>query len=140
MAPGQQLKIDLFFSVDGPENVFRLCAALCFFIFFGNGCKQGPHRLKKALKQTDKQRIFVFVPCVDRSRGDSGFLGDLVKRGFLKAVSKKLCICSPNDPVIQCVISIGHAFTSRIFNNGIIITLFFLLANADHTLFCKDTP
>ena len=101
IVPGQQLKIDSFFSVYGAEDILRLRAALCFFVFFRDGGKENLHRLKKILKQTGKQRVFVFVPCVDRSCGDAGFFGDLVQRGFLKAVSKKLRISSLNDPIIQ---------------------------------------
>ena len=84
---GQQLKIYLFFGVYGAEDILRLCAVLCFFVFFSDGRKQGLHRLKKILKQTGKQRVFILVSCVDRSRCDAGFFGDLVQRGFLKAVS-----------------------------------------------------
>ena len=84
---GQQLKIYLFFGVYGAEDILRLRAALCFFVFLGNGCKQGPHRLKKILKQTGKQRVFILVSCVDCPRSNTGFFGDLVQRGFLKAVS-----------------------------------------------------
>lgn len=83
IVPGQQLKIDSFFS---------------------DGRKENLHRLKKNLKQTDKQRVFILVSCVDCSRGDAGFFGDLVQRGFLKTVSKKLRIGSLNDPVIQGMI------------------------------------
>src|SRR5699024_12786292 len=78
------------------------------------------HRLKKILKQTGKQRVFVFVPCVDRSCGDTGFFGDLVQRGFLKAVSKKFRISSLNDPIIHGMIPIGHVLTSPNYDNGII--------------------
>ncbi len=95
---GQQLKIDSFFSVYGAEDILRLCAAPCFFIFFSDGRKESLHRLKKILKQTDKQRIFILVSCVDCSRGDAVCFGDLVQRGFLKTVSKKLRIGSLNDP------------------------------------------
>lgn len=56
-------------------------------------------RIKKILKQTAKQCVFILVPCVDCPRGDTGFVSDLVKRGFLKAVGKKLRVCSLNDPV-----------------------------------------
>ena len=135
MVLGQQLKIYLFLGVYGAEDIFRLCPALCFFVFFRDGGKENLHRLKKILKQTGKQRVFVFVPCVDRSCGDTGFFGDLVQRGFLKAVSKKFRISSLNNPIIQGMIPIGHVFTplrlnnNVIIDNGIIIAFFFLLVN-----------
>ena len=124
---GQQLKIYLFFGVYGAEDILRLRAVLCFFVFFGNGCKQGPHRLKKILKQAGKQGVFILVSCVDRPRCDASLFSDLMQRGFLKAVSKKFRISSLNDPIIQGMIPIGHAFTSSnhdnsIINNGVIIT------------------
>ena len=143
---GQQPKIHLFLGVYGAEDVFRLRAALCFFVFFRDGRKQGLHRLEKILKQTGKQRVFVFVSCVDRSRGNAGFFGDLVQRGFLKAVSKELRIRSLNDPVIQGVISIGQVFlplrlnNNIIIDNGVIIAFFLLLVNENYTLLCKNTP
>ena len=143
---GQQTKIYLFLGVYGAEDVFRLRAALCFFVFFSDGRKQGLHCLKKILKQTGKQRVFVFVPCVDRSRGNAGFFGDLVQRGFLKAVSKKFRISSLNDPIIQGMIPIGQVFTplrlnnNVIIDNGVIIPFFLLLVNANCTLLCKNTP
>ena len=31
-----------------PEDIFRLCAELCFFVFFRNGGKENLHRLKKS--------------------------------------------------------------------------------------------
>ena len=135
MVLGQEPKIYLFLGVYSAEDIFRLCAALCFFVFFRDGGKENLHRLKKILKQTGKQRVFVFVPCVDRSCGDTGFFGDLVQRGFLKAVSKKFRISSLNDPIIQGMIPIGHVFTplrlnnNVIIDNGIIIAFFFLLVN-----------
>lgn len=143
---GQEPKIYLFLGVYSAEDIFRLCAELCFFVFFRNGGKENLHRLKKILKQTGKQRVFVFVPCVDRSCGDTGFFGDLVQRGFLKAVSKKLRISSLNDPIIQGMISIGHVFlhlrlnNNVIIDNGIIIAFFLLLVNANCTLLCKNIP
>lgn len=135
MVLGQEPKIYLFLGVYGAEDIFRLCAALCFFVFFRDGSKENLHRLKKILKQTGKQRVFIFVPCVDRSCGDTGFFGDLVQRGFLKAVSKKFRISSLNNPIIQGMIPIGHVFTplrlnnNVIIDNGIIIAFFFLLVN-----------
>ena len=87
MVLSQQLKIYLFLGVYGAEDILRLRAALCFFVFFRDGSKENLHRLKKVLKQTGKQRVFILVSCVDRSRCDAGFFGDLVQRGFLKAVS-----------------------------------------------------
>ena len=114
------MKIYLFFGVYGAEDIIRLRAALCFFVFFRDGSKENLHRLKKILKQTGKQRVFVFVPCVDRSCGDTGFFGDLVQRGFLKALSKKFRISSLNDPIIQGMIPIGHVLTSLNYDNGII--------------------
>ena len=135
MVLGQEPKIYLFLGVYGAEDIFRLCAALCFFVFFRDGGKENLHRLKKILKQTGKQRVFIFVPCVDRSCGDTGFFGDLVQRGFLKAVSKKFRISSLNNPIIQGMIPIGHVFTplclnnNVIIDNGIIIAFFFLLVN-----------
>ena len=143
---GQQPKIYLFFGVYGAEDILRPCAALCFFVFFGNGCKQGPHRLKKILKQADKQCVFILVSCVDCSRGDTGFFSDLVQRGFLKTVSKELRIRSLNDPVIQRMVPIGHIFTplypnnNAIIDNDIIIAFFLLLVNANCTLLCKNIP
>ena len=143
---GQQLKIDSFFSVYGAEDILRLCAAPCFFIFFSDGRKESLHRLKKILKQTDKQRIFILVSCVDCSRGDAGCFGDLVQRGFLKTVSKKLRIGSLNDPVIQGMIPAGHVFTPLHLNNNIvidsdvIIAFFLLLVNMNCTLPRKNTP
>lgn len=135
MVLGQEPKIYLFLGVYSAEDIFRLCAALCFFVFFRDGGKENLHRLKKILKQTGKQRVFIFVPCVDRSCGDTGFFGDLVQRGFLKAVSKKFRISSLNNPIIQGMIPIGHVFTplrlnnNVIIDNGIIIAFFFLLVN-----------
>lgn len=135
MVLGQEPKIYLFLGVYGAEDISRLCAALCFFVFFRDGGKENLHRLKKILKQTGKQRVFIFVPCVDRSCGDTGFFGDLVQRGFLKAVSKKFRISSLNNPIIQGMIPIGHVFTplrlnnNVIIDNGIIIAFFFLLVN-----------
>ena len=122
MVLGQQLKIYLFFGVYGAEDVLRLRAALCFFVFFGDRGKENLHRLKKILKQTGKQRVFILVSCVDRARGDAGFFGDLVQRGFLKTVSKKLRIGSPNDSIIQGVISICHVSTSRSSITSLLIT------------------
>ena len=125
MVLGQQLKIDSFFS---------------------DGRKENLHRLKKILKQTGKQRVFILVSCVDCSRGDTGFFGDLVQRGFLKTVSKKLRIGSLNDPVIQGMIPAGHVFTplrpnnNVIIDNDIITAFFLLLVNANCTLFRKNTP
>ena len=121
------MKIYLFFGVYGAEDIIRLRAALCFFVFFRDGSKENLHRLKKILKQTGKQRVFILVSCVDCPRSNTGFFGDLVQRGFLKAVSKKFRISSLNDPIIQGVISIGHVFTSSnhdnsIINNDVIIT------------------
>ena len=135
MVLGQEPKIYLFLGVYGAEDIIRLRAALCFFVFFRDGGKENLHRLKKILKQTGKQRVFIFVPCVDRSCGDTGFFGDLVQRGFLKAVSKKFRISSLNNPIIQGMIPIGHVFTplrlnnNVIIDNGIIIAFFFLLVN-----------
>ena len=132
---GQQPKIYLFLGVYGTEDILRLCAALCFFVFFSDGRKQGLPRLKKILKQTGKQRVFILVSCVDCPRSNTGFFGDLVQRGFLKAVSKKFRISSLNDPIIQGMILIGHAFTplrlnnNVIIDNGIIIAFFFMLVN-----------
>ena len=146
MVLGQEPKIYLFLGVYSAEDIFRLCAALCFFVFFGDGSKENLHRLKKILKQTGKQRVFVFVPCVDRSCGDTGFFGDLVQRGFLKAVSKKFRISSLNDPIIQGMIPIGHVFTplrlnnNVIIDNDIIIAFFLLLVNANCTLRYKNIP
>ena len=140
---GQQLKIDSFFSVYGAENILRPRAAPCFFVFFSDRCKENLHRLKKILKQADKQRILILVSCVDRSCCDTGFLGDLVQSGLLEAVSKKFRISSLNDPIIQGMVSIGHVFTplhlnnNIIIDNGVIITLFFLLVNTNCTLLCK---
>ena len=37
-----------------PEDILRLCAALCFFVFFRDRGKENLHRLEKLLKQTDK--------------------------------------------------------------------------------------
>ena len=138
---GQQLKIYLFFGVYGAEDIIRLRAALCFFVFFRDGSKENLHRLKKILKQTGKQRVFILVSCVDCPRSNTGFFGDLVQRGFLKAVSKKFRISSLNDPIIQ-----GNVFTplrlnnNIIIDNDIIIAFFLLLVNANCTLLCKNTP
>ena len=146
MVLGQEPKIYLFLGVYSAEDIFRLCAALCFFVFFRDGGKENLHRLKKILKQTGKQRVFVFVPCVDRSCGDTSFFGDLVQRGFLKAVSKEFRISSLNDPIIQGMIPIGHVFTplrlnnNVIIDNSIIIAFFLLLVNANCTLLCKNIP
>ena len=112
MVLGQQLKIDSFFRVYGTEDILWLRTVLCFFVFFRDGSKENLHRLKKILKQTGKQRVFILVSCVDCPRSNTGFFGDLVQRGFLKAVSKKFRISSLNDPIIQGVISICHIFTS----------------------------
>lgn len=98
---GQQPKIYLFLGVYGTEDILRLCAALCFFVFFRDGGKENLHRLKKILKQTGKQRVFILVSCVDCPRSNTGFFGDLVQRGFLKAISKKLRVCNLNDPIIR---------------------------------------
>ena len=87
MVLGQEPKIYLFLGVYGAEDILRLRATLCFFVFFSDGRKQGLHRLKKILKQTGKQRVFILVSCVDCPRSNAGFFGDLVQRGFLKAVS-----------------------------------------------------
>ena len=127
MALGQQPKIYLFLGVDGAEDILRLRAVLCYFVFFRDRCKENLHRLKKILKQTGKQRVFILVSCVDRPRCDAGLFSDLMQRGFLKAVSKKFRISSLNDPIIQGMIPIGQAFTSSnhdnsIINNGVIIT------------------
>ena len=97
---GQQPKIYLFLGVDGAEDILRPCAALCFFVFFRDRCKENLHRLKKILKQADKQCVFILVSCVDRSRGDTGFFGNFVQRGLLKAVSKTFRISSLNNPII----------------------------------------
>ena len=114
------MKIYLFFGVYGAEDILRLRAALCFFVFFCDGGKENLHRLKKILKQTGKQRVFILVSCVDCPRSNTGFFGDLVQRGFLKAVSKKFRISSLNDPIIQGMIPIGHVLTSLNYDNGII--------------------
>ena len=146
MVLGQEPKIYLFLGVYGAEDIFRLCAALCFFVFFRDGGKENLHRLKKILKQTGKQRVFVFVPCVDCPRSNTGFFGDLVQRGFLKAVSKKFRISSLNDPIIQGMVSICHVFTplrlnnNAVIDNDVIIAFFLLLVNENYTLLCKNTP
>ena len=119
---GQEPKIYLFFGVYGAEDILRLRAALCFFVFFRDGSKENLHRLKKTLKQTGKQRIFVFVPCVDCPRCDTGFFDNFVQRSLLKTVNKKFRIGSLNDPVIQGVISICHVFTSRSAITALLIT------------------
>ena len=135
MVLGQEPKIYLFLGVYGAEDIFRLCAALCFFVFFRDGGKENLHRLKKILKQTGKQRVFIFVPCVDLGGRRIIKNKNLVQRGFLKAVSKKFRISSLNNPIIQGMIPIGHVFTplrlnnNVIIDNGIIIAFFFLLVN-----------
>lgn len=48
IVPGQQLKIDSFFSVYGAEDILRLRAAPCFFIFFSDGRKENIRFLKKS--------------------------------------------------------------------------------------------
>jgi len=146
MVLGQEPKIYLFLGVYSAEDIFRLCAALCFFVFFRDGGKENLHRLKKILKQTGKQRVFILVSCVDCPRSNTGFFGDLVQRGFLKAVSKKFRISSLNDPIIQGMIPIGHVFTplrlnnNVIIDNDIIIAFFLLLVNANCTLRYKNIP
>lgn len=135
MVLGQKPKIYPFLGIYGAEDVLRLRAALCFFVFFGDRGKENLYRLKKILKQTGKQRVFILVSCVDCPRSNTGFFGDLVQRGFLKAVSKEFRISSLNDPIIQGMIPIGHVFTplrlnnNVIIDNGIIIAFFFLLVN-----------
>ena len=146
MVLGQEPKIYLFLGVYGAEDILRLRTVICFFVFFSDGCKQGLHRLKKILKQTGKQRVFILVSCVDCPRSNTGFFGDLVQRGFLKAVSKKFRISSLNDPIIQGMIPIGQVFTplrlnnNVIIDNDIIIAFFLLLVNANCTLLCKNIP
>ena len=78
---------------------------------------------QKILKQTAKQCVFILVPCVDCPRGDTGFVSDLAKRGFLKAVGKKLRVCSLNDPVLQGVIPIGYVSASRSAITSFLITV-----------------
>ncbi len=87
---GKQFKVYFFLSVYGTENIFRLCTEHCLFVFLCDRCEHNLHRFKKILQQSDKQRIFIFVSCVDSSGGNAGFFGNLVERGFTKAVSKKL--------------------------------------------------
>ena len=104
------------------------------------------HRNEEGRKETVHPLHFAFVPCVDCPRSNTGFFGDLVQRGFLKAVSKKFRISRLNDPIIQGVISIGHVFlplrlnNNIIIDNGVIIAFFLLLVNANCTLLCKNTP
>ena len=146
MVLGQEPKIYLFLGVYSAEDILRLRDALCFFVFFDNGCKQGLHRLKKILKQAGKQRVFILVSCVDRPRCDTCFFGNLVHRSLLKTISKKLRVCSLNDPIIQGMIPIGHVFTplhlnnNIIIDNDIIIAFFLLLVNANCTLRYKNKP
>ena len=57
MVLGQEPKIYLFLGVYSAEDIFRLCAALCFFVFFRNGSKENLHRLKKILKMCIRDRL-----------------------------------------------------------------------------------
>ena len=59
MVLGQEPKIYLFLGVYGAEDILRLRAALCFFVFFRDGCKENLHRLKKASCK-DSQKIIIF--------------------------------------------------------------------------------
>lgn len=53
-----------------------------------------------------------FVSCVYSSGGNAGFFGNLVERGFTKAISKKLGICRPDDFVVKRMILICQNSTS----------------------------
>ena len=105
--------------------------------------------LQKEIEKQNRHRG-VFTPTDRKAYYETiavnGFFGDLVQRGFLKAVSKKFRISSLNDPIIQGMIPIGHVFTplrlnnNIIIDNDIIIAFFLLLVNANCTLLCKNIP
>lgn len=96
--------------------------------------------VEEGRKETVHPLHFAFVPCVDCPHSNTGFFGDLVQRGFLKAVSKKFRISSLNDPIIQEMIPSGHVFTHLRLNNNVnidndvVIAFIFLLFNANYTL------
>lgn len=126
MVLGQEPKIYLFLGVYSAEDIFRLCAALCFSYSSAMGVKRTCIVSKNPEADWQTTRLYSCILC-RLPRSNTGFFGDLVQRGFLKAVSKKFRISSLNDPIIQGVISIGHVFTSlnhdnSIINNGVIIT------------------
>ena len=73
--------------------------------------------VEEGRKETVHPLHFAFVPCVDCPRSNTGFFGDLVQKGFLKAVSKKFRISSLNDPIIQEMIPSVHVFTPLRLNN-----------------------
>ena len=82
MVLGQEPKIYLFLGVYGAEEILWLRTVLCIFVFFRDGSKENLHRLKKILKQTGKQRVFILVSCVDCPRSNTGFFGDLCREAF----------------------------------------------------------
>ena len=82
MVLGQEPKIYLFLGVYSAEDIFRMCAALCFFVFFRDGGKENLHRLKKILKQTGKQRVFILVSCVDCPVVTPAFSAILCREAF----------------------------------------------------------
>lgn len=76
--------------------------------------------LRKEIEKQNRHRG-VFTPTDRKAYYETiavnGFFGDLVQRGFLKAVSKKFRISSLNDPIIQEMIPSGHVFTPLRLNN-----------------------
>ena len=44
----------MFLGVYSAEDIFRLCAALCFFVFFLDGSKENLHRIKKEKERSKK--------------------------------------------------------------------------------------
>ena len=103
--------------------------------------------LRKEIEKQNRHRG-VFTPTDRKAYYETiavnGFFGDLVQRGFLKAVSKKFRISSLNDPIIQEMIPSGHVFTPLRLNNNVnidndvVIAFFLLLFNANYTLLYKN--
>ena len=86
---------------------------------------------QKILKQTAKQCVFILVPCVDCSRGDAGFVSDLVKRGLLKetpSMQPERSRPPGSDPYWPCF---RLALCNNIIlDNGIIVTSLLRLVHA----------
>ena len=126
IALGQEPDIDAFLKINGVQKRFCGTALLSLLVLRRSRGKIVVQLAQKALEETDKQRILIFIPRVDRAGCDVGFFGNLVERGFLETVGQKLRIGSLDDSIVQRMISIGYdvrllIIDSAIIDNGVII-------------------